>query len=193
MKKTFLLFALILTGIIGFSQNSKHTALLIVDIQDFYFPGGQLPLVEPEAATDNAALLLASFRKNGQIVVHVKHQAKTGDDIRKKVEPLTTEKVITKDDVNSFLQTDLQEYLQKNSIDTLVICGMQTHMCAEGATRAAHDLGYVCYFVEDACATRDLKYGEYVIKAEDVHKSTLATLQAYAKILTTKDFLTNRK
>jgi len=70
-----------------------------------------------------------------------------------------------------------------------MLCGMQTHMCLEAATRAAHDLGYQCTVIQDACATRDLTFNGVTMKAKDVHYSTLATLKSYAKILTLQEFL----
>ncbi len=171
------------------AQNQSKTALLIIDIQNFYFPGGDLPLLNPEKAADNAALLLQHFRKNKMLVIYVKHNYKPGGDINQRVKPVDGEKIIVKNYANSFRETDLQTYLQAHNIDTLVICGMQTHMCAEAATRAAADLGYKCLFIEDACTTRDLKYQNHLIKAMDVHYSTLVSLKSYAKILTTKEYL----
>ena len=70
-----------------------------------------------------------------------------------------------------------------------MLAGMQTHMCLEGGTRAAHDLGYACTVIQDACATRDLKFGETTIQASDVHASTLATLKNYANVFTLKEYL----
>ena len=62
--------------------------------------------------------------------------------------------------------------------------------CLEAATRAAHDYGFICIVVEDACATRDLKYGEDITLAKDVHNTTLSTLsRTYARIMTKKEFL----
>ena len=66
---------------------------------------------------------------------------------------------------------------------------MQTHMCLEAGTRAARDLGYNCVVVEDACSTRDLKYNDVVVKAKDVHYSTLATLKSYAQVVRMKEYL----
>ena len=84
------------------------------------------------------------------------------------------------------------EYLKSNKIKRLVIVGMMTHMCVEAATRAAKDFDFECIVIADGCATRDLKYGDTVIKAEDVHLSTLSSLNgAYAKIMTTEEFLKN--
>lgn len=160
------------------------TALLIIDIQDFYFPGGALPLVGPEAAGANAAKLLAQARAHGRMVVHVGHNAKAGRGFHADVAPREGEAVVMKDEVNAFLKTDLQAVLQGAGIARLVVCGMQTHMCVEAAARAATDLGYEVLVAGDACATRDLKHGETTVPAAQVHAATLATLdRAYAKVV----------
>jgi nicotinamidase-related amidase len=160
------------------------TALLIIDIQDFYYPGGLVPLSAPEAAGANAARLLSQARKMGALVVHVGHNASAGRGFHADVMPLESEAVVMKDEVNAFLGTDLQQRLQAAGIKRLVICGMQTHMCVEAATRAAADLGYDVLVVGDACATRDLKYGDTVVPAAQVQAVTLATLdRTYARVV----------
>ena len=70
---------------------------------------------------------------------------------------------------------------------------MQTQMCLEGATRAASDYGFECIVVSDACATRDLKFGDKTVKAEDVQTAVLATLTdgRYAKVIDMKGFKEN--
>ncbi|MBE3087298.1 MAG: isochorismatase family protein, partial [Bacteroidetes bacterium] len=155
----------------------------------FYFPGGKSALIEPEKAAANAALLLDNFRKAKMPVIHVRHNSEPGGKINDLVKPLPSEKIISKDAVNCFVKTDLLDFLKTNKIDTLVICGMQTHMCVEAATRAASDYGFKCILIHDACATKDLKFGNKTINSEDVHYSTLSTLKNYAVILSTKDYL----
>jgi nicotinamidase-related amidase len=173
-------------------MHSKKTALLLIDIQDFYFPGGSLPLVNPEPASLNAQKILKKFRERNLMVIHVRHNAKSGAGIHANVKPLKGEKVISKDYANSFRDTDLLEYLNNHQVKRLVIVGMQTHMCVEAATRAASDLNFECILVHDACATRALKFKDKVISAEDVHYSTLSTLsRTYAKVMDTKTFLIN--
>lgn len=163
---------------------SPLTALVIIDIQDFYFPGGALPLAGPEAASANAAKLLAQARAGGKAVVHVGHNAKAGRGFHADVTPQEGEVVLMKDEVNAFLKTNLQTILHSAGFKRLVICGMQTHMCVEAATRAAHDLGYEVLVAGDACATRDLKHGDTTVPAAQVHAATLATLDGtYAKVV----------
>ena len=189
------LFSLVNCSIL-YSQDGKsmfdkeETALIIIDIQYFYFPGGSVPLFEPEKASKKASQVLNEFRKKDMLVIHVKHNAKSGADIYPDVVPLVGEKVISKNEANSFNGTDLLSFLKRNKIKNLVIAGMQTHMCVEAATRAGYDLGFKCMVVEDACTTRDLKYGDKIVPAEEVHVSTLSSLSGYyAKITTTDEIL----
>jgi nicotinamidase-related amidase len=192
MKKILITFAAIFIAIINLSAQNSHKALLIIDIQDFYFPGGKSALVEPEKAAANAALLLADFRKKDMLVIHVRHNAEPGGKINDIVKPLPSEKIISKDAVNCFVGTDLLEFLRSQKTDTLVICGMQTHMCVEAATRAGSDYGFKCILIHDACATKDLKFGDKIIKAEDVHYSTLSTLKNYATVRSTAEYLKSK-
>lgn len=193
MKKIFISIVIVTVIFTNISGQTGKKALLIIDIQDFYFPGGKSALVEPEKATSNAALLLDIFRKNKLPVVHVRHNSEPGGKINDMVKPLPGEKIVSKDGVNCFVGTDLFEYLKTNKIDTLVICGMQTHMCVEAATRAASDYGFKCFLIHDACATRDLRFNDKIIKAEDVHYSTLSTLKNYSQVLSTKEYIKTTK
>jgi nicotinamidase-related amidase len=166
------------------------TALLIVDIQQFYFPGEAPGLVHAEEASLAAKEVLRIFREKKQTVVHVRHVSSKGFEIHPNVAPLPDEKVITKEQVNCFQKTDLLEFLRNKSITRLVIIGMQTQMCLEAAVRAAHDFGYECLVVQEACATRDLKFGGKMVKAEDVQTAVMATIMngGYAKIISEDDF-----
>lgn len=174
-------------------SDSIKTALLIVDIQNFYFPGDGPGLVNAEQASLTAKEILQVFRDKKQLVVHVRHKSSKGSEIHKNVEPISNEKIITKEEVNSFLGTDLLEYLRGNHINRLVIIGMQTQMCLEAAVRAAHDYGFECVVVQEACATRDLKFSGKVVKAEDVQTSTFATITdgGYGKVIEMKVFKEN--
>lgn len=92
-----LLFSLVNCSIL-YSQDGKsmyekeETALVIIDIQYFYFPGGSVPLFEPEKASKKASQVLNEFRKKDMLVIHVRHNAKSGADIYPDVVPLEGEK-----------------------------------------------------------------------------------------------------
>jgi len=195
MKKIILVLIItIFTPFFMMSQKneSSKTALLLIDIQEFYFPNGYNPLVGPEAASEQAAIVLDYFRKNKELVVFVKHAVKKDSLIHSSVLPLEGEKVVTKHEINSYLNTDLLSYLMENGIKRVVICGMMTHMCVEAAARASADNGFEVIVLDDACATKNLVFGGDTVLAKDVHVSTLATIQDYyGKVMTVDEFIGN--
>ena len=170
--------------------SGQKTALVLIDIQDFYFPGGRMQLENPEQAGMNAGLVLEQFRLNKFPVYHVRHNFEPGGDIHKYVKPMEGEQVFSKNQVNAFLETGLLEAMRADSVESLVLCGMQTHMCLEAAVRAAHDFGFECTVVQDACATRALQHEDLIIPAKSVHFSTIKTIEgSYARIMNTEDLL----
>jgi len=174
-------------------------ALLVIDIQAFYYPGGMLPLVEPEAASANARRLVEHFRKAGRPVIHVQHLPKgvdapdpTGIDpqyrIHPDVLPRPGEVVIGKHYANAFRDTELLATLRNLGVTKLIVCGMQTHMCVEAAVRAAADLGFEVTVVRDACATRALTDNGVEVPAAQVHAAALAAMaSSYATVVSTAE------
>lgn len=163
------------------------TALLIVDIQNDYFAGGNMALENPDAAAANAARLLADFRARDWPVIHIQHLMQRpgagylmpgtpGAEIHPSVAPLPGETVLTKHFPNSFRGTGLADRLEALGVDHLVIAGMMTHMCIDTTARAAFDLGYKVTLAHDACATRALNFGDVAVPAVQVHCSYIAAL-----------------
>ena len=176
-------------------------ALVIVDIQNDYFPGGAHPLVGPETAAANAQQLLEAFRAGGEPLIHVQHvwdapdasfmrPGTAGIEIHDSVAPASGETVIQKVNPNSFLDTPLEEELRARGVDHVVVCGMMTSMCVDATVRAAVDLGFEATVAHDACATCDLDFGGETIPARQVHGAFLAALgDGYAALSTTSDLL----
>ena len=50
-----------------------ETALLIIDIQNDYFPGGAMELEGADAAGEKASAILRRFRERGDPIIHVRH------------------------------------------------------------------------------------------------------------------------
>ncbi len=63
----------------------QKTALLLIDIQEFYFPGGKMQLENPEQAGMNAGLVLEEFRSREYPVYHVRHNFEPGGNIHEYV------------------------------------------------------------------------------------------------------------
>ncbi len=170
------------------------TALLVIDIQKDYFPGGKFPLANPLPAAQKAYMLLQCFREHVGYHIHIQHisitpdatffiRGDSGSDIHDSVAHFEGEPIVYKHYPNSFRETDLLEILQGWGIERLVVTGMMTHMCVDATARAAADLGFKVVVVEDACATRDLTYGDTVIPAEHVHRAFLAALKSYGQVM----------
>ncbi len=177
------------------------TALLIIDIQNDYFPSGKMELYEAEKAGENASQILQKFRAENLPVIHIQHKSTRADatffipqtkgvEIYKEVAPLKDEKIIIKHFPNSFRETELLETLEEIRIERLVICGMMTHMCVDATVRAAKDLGFECVLISDACATKNLEINGQEVKATEVQKSFLAALNYfYADVMSAKEYI----
>ena len=61
-------------------SDTIKTALLIVDIQNFYFPGEGPGLVNAEQASLNAKEVLQVFRDKNELVIHIRHKVSKGFD-----------------------------------------------------------------------------------------------------------------
>ncbi|HWK47234.1 MAG TPA: cysteine hydrolase family protein [Stellaceae bacterium] len=176
-------------------------ALIVVDIQNDYFPGGKWALNGIEAAADNAARLIAATRVTGDLVVHIRHEFTAADapffspgsegaQIHPKARNRDDEPVVLKHYVNAFRETGLKEMLDRDGIEDIVICGAMSHMCVDAVTRAANDFGYKVTVVHDACATRDLTFNGVLVPAAQVHAAFMAALGfAYASVRSTDDYL----
>jgi len=170
-------------------------ALILIDIQNDYFPGGAMELVGSPEAAIRAGHLLQHFRTQSLPVVHIQHIAARegatfflpgtpGADIHQSVAPLGGETVVIKHFPNSFRETSLLEHLRGQQITRLVLAGMMTHMCIDTTTRAAADLSFECVLAHDACATRALTFGGVAVAAEQVQAAYLAALDGpFARVL----------
>ena len=176
------------------------TALLVIDIQKDYFPGGKMELVNPQEAAKKAYMILQCFREHGGHHVHIQHIAlksdapffvkgTAGSDIHGSAAHFEGEPIVYKHYPNSFRETNLLELLKEWGIERVVICGMMTHMCVDATARAAADFGFKIIVAEDACATRDLEYDDTVIPADHVHKAFLAALKSYGDVMKSAEII----
>jgi nicotinamidase-related amidase len=176
-------------------------ALILVDIQNDYFPGGKMALEGIDAASLNASRLLSRFREKNLPVFHVRHLAvqpnatfflpdTPGSEIHPSVAPMPGETVVVKHFPNSFRETPLRQHLKDAGIPSVAVCGAMSHMCIDATVRAACDLGFQCLVAHDACATRTLTFGQETAPAAKVHAAFMAALSAaYAQVLSTQELI----
>ncbi|WP_341964333.1 cysteine hydrolase family protein [Pseudomonas sp. RC10] len=179
----------------------SHTALIVVDIQNDYFPGGKWPLAGADAAVDNAARVVQASRDAGHPVIFVRHEftspdapffvpGSEGAQLHPKAANQGRESVVLKHFPNAFRETGLKALLDEQGIKNLVVIGSMSHMCIDATVRAAADLGYKVNVIHDACATRDLEFNGTTVPAAQVHAAFMSALGfAYAEVISTEAFL----
>lgn len=178
-----------------------NTALLLIDMQNDYFPSGRMPLERSIEASMKAQEVLQAFRNKQRPVFHVQHISTRPDatyflpctkgiEFHPNVQPLKNEVIVKKHYPNSFKDTALFAQLKKKHIRHLVIGGMMTHLCVDATVRAAYDLGFSCTVLHDACASKNLEFNGALIPAQSVHHAFLSALQpTYGNVISVREIL----
>ena len=101
-----------------------NKALLLIDIQNDYFPGGKMELEGSLKASEQAKKVLTHFREKNWPLIHIQHLSvrpgatffipgTEGVEIHQYVRPLPGELVIQKTFPNGFRDTPLSEHLKR--------------------------------------------------------------------------------
>jgi nicotinamidase-related amidase len=144
-----------------------RTAVVTIDIQLDYFPGGRFPLWRAGRALKRAARLLDWARDQGLPVIHVRHSSDRagarfllagtpGIALHPGLGIREGETIVDKHFPSSFHQTDLEQQLRARGITTVIWAGMITWMCVDTTVRAAKDLGFDNFVASDATAAGPL-------------------------------------
>ncbi|MEJ2367123.1 MAG: cysteine hydrolase family protein [Acidobacteriota bacterium] len=164
------------------------TALLVVDIQNDYFKGGKLPLAGSGEAEREALKVVHVFRKHGWPVINIQHEGAApglfaphtkGQEIRPNMAPRPGEPVFTKHHVNCFIETPLAVYLEKHHIKRLVIVGMQTNVCVQGAVEGAKAHGVKTIVLSNATAATTLKKRTETLPLLEKEGAEVMTVKAF--------------
>lgn len=177
-------------------------ALMIIDVQNDYFPNGKYPLNNTEQTLQCTLKLQNYFRQQQLPIIYIQHvnqdanalffvKNSAGCQLHPKLLPVEqhNEFVIEKAYPNSFYQTQLQQRLQQEGITQLVICGMMSHMCIDSTTRSACELNYQPILIHDACTTRDLDFNGNIIPSQLVHNSFMSALMRFARVMSFESFI----
>src|SRR6185312_4209879 len=95
------------------------------------------------------------------------------------IAPGEDEIVIPKTSSNVFVSTNIDYVLRNLGTKHLMISGIVTDQCVDGAVRSACDLGYLVTLVTDACATY----------SQQRHDTTLRANAGYCRQRTTAEML----
>ena len=126
----------------------KYDVLIIIDVQT--------ELIEAEPYNkcrflDNITKLAATARHANLPVIYVRHNGEEGDmlvpgtpgwEIYSDIAPKSDELVFDKHYNSAFKDTGLKDYLDKNSFNNVILCGMQTEYCVDTTCKVAFELGF---------------------------------------------------
>ena len=160
----------------------KRTALLIQDMQNELIKGGAMPVQPLSGAEiiGNSARLLEKARASGMVVIYVVVNRRpdrrdaprppfgapasaadagprltTGTpdaDVVEELAPRPEDPFVIKHTTSPFNATDIEVYLRRFGITTLILTGYSTTGVVEGSLRDARDKDYDCIVVRDCCA-----------------------------------------
>lgn len=179
------------------------TAVIVIDFQNEYFPGGRMVIPDGASALQNTRRLIKAADAKGIRVIHVQHVLPAGAPLfaeggktvqfHPDMQPRAGDSVVQKDSVSVFAGASaavMDRTLEDAGIDTLIVTGLMTHACVSGAARdaAAAPRGYRVIVSSDATATRDLELATgATIDHKTLHAASLATLEdTYGDVMTTE-------
>ncbi len=180
------------------SIDPRRTALVVIDVQNDYFPGGRFVLFRANAALRQTLRLRDWARRQGIPVFWIRHISRKagsffllpgtqGAELHPALGPLDSEPVVEKDDPNSFVGTDLESQLRGQGIETVVWAGMIGWMCVDTTVRSAKDRGFRNLLAYDAVASGWLKGPYGLVTPWSAHRAFLSALGFYhARLLPTR-------
>jgi len=142
-------------------------ALLLIDLQNDYFPGGLFPLWNTEKTTQNLLTAIQRAASAGVEIIHIQHIANPDAGIAPFFNKGTVgaaihpsillaapnAKVVVKEYADSFYKTDLEDVLSSQGVDELLVCGMMTQNCVTHTAISKAAEKYKVSILPDCCTT----------------------------------------
>lgn len=139
-------------------KNDKQSkaALLVIDVQQGLFEKST-PIYQAEKFIQNLNTLIERARQQDVPVIFIQHSNEKllvkGSDawqLHPQIQPLPNEVIIHKLHGDAFLETSLDDELQKRNIGVVFISGLVTHGCVRATSMGALMHGYKVMLVRDA-------------------------------------------
>ncbi len=141
-------------------------ALVVIDLQNDYFPGGLYPLWQAEAVLETVLAAVARARAAGETVILVRHEGgaeapffRAGSDgaaLHPRLLAAAPEAlVVTKTRADAFRGTSLAADLERRGIDELLLCGMMTQNCVTHTALSPQAAPYRLRVLREGCTTVD--------------------------------------
>ncbi|CAM3804595.1 cysteine hydrolase family protein [Parendozoicomonas haliclonae] len=145
----------------------SNTALLIIDLQYDYFPGGAYPLWQADEIRDKIVTAIGKAKAKGILPVHIQHIADPNQGlspffnegthgaeiVAPIMEAAPDAHVVVKHYADGFHETHLENVLHKYGIEKLLVCGMMTQNCVTHTSISKAAEKYDVAIVSDLCTT----------------------------------------
>ena len=144
-------------------------ALIVIDVQNDYFPSGKFPLWNADKTLTHIELAIANAIKNKVEIIHVQHIANPDNGISPffnegtegvEIHPRILDAapdapIVIKRHADSFYDTNLEDILQAKGVQELIICGMMTQNCVTHTAISKAAEKYQVSILADCCTTLD--------------------------------------
>lgn len=160
--------------------NLKKSALVVVDVQRYFFEQGAAAFLNPSPnVLKNILRLINAFRMCGRPVFFTRHAHKKSKDMGQmgrwwdgklpfdgdptselmpEIKLTAGDILLTKTKYSAFEETTLEENLRERNVDTVVIAGAMTNVCVETTARHSFIKDFQPVIAEDACAANSLEH-----------------------------------
>ena len=142
-------------------------ALLVIDLQNDYFPGGKFPLWNTEVTLQNIERAIEKAKAQSIPVIVIQHiadsslglapffnQGTTGAEVHPRIlAAAPNAPVVVKQFADSFVKTTLEETLTKLGATELLVCGMMTQNCVTHTAISRSAEKYKASILADCCTT----------------------------------------
>jgi nicotinamidase-related amidase len=139
-------------------------ALLVVDLQNDYFPGGKFPLWNTENVLENIEQAIEKAKASAIPIVLIQHiarrpapffnQGTSGADLHPRILAAAPQApIVVKEYADGFEKTNLEETLAKLGATELLVCGMMTQNCVTHTAISKAADKYNVAILPDCCTT----------------------------------------
>ena len=142
-------------------------ALLVIDLQNDYFPGGKFPLWNTDVVLDRIEQAIARAKVQGVPVVIIQHvansaagiapffnQGTTGAEVHPRILAAAPKApIVVKEYADSFVNTSLEQTLATLGTTELLVCGMMTQNCVIHTAISKSAEKYRVSILADCCTT----------------------------------------
>ncbi|MCK4999694.1 MAG: cysteine hydrolase [Anaerohalosphaera sp.] len=167
-------------------------ALLLIDLQNDYFPGGKFPLWNTETTLSNIKAVIKEAQSKGIAVIHVQHiadpkmgiapffnQGTEGAAIHPQIlQAAPDAPMVVKKFADSFVETNLEETLTGWKIKEILVCGMMTQNCVTHTAISKSAEKYKVTILPDCCTTVDEMIHNIALNAVSTRVALVPSVEA---------------